>query len=144
MRPRIDLVLLCRSDAELSRWRFLIELRGPFRVHGTTCVGEARKLLRDLHWCELAATNVPGELGADALADGADKVLLFGVPVAPTETRAERVLVGAPGSPAEVMEAVRVLAARKRGPKTKADAALSLSRRQLLRQLSIERDGVPA
>ena len=157
MRPRKEIVLLCRDELEVSWWRMPVELR-EFRVNAFTSVGEACAFLESAPHCLLAMTTIPGVLGADGLAKvervtpapGGNhgshavvnklKVLLVGVPQYPANTLAAAVETQGPELVRRAMEALRILAARKRGPKKQ----VPLTSVQLLRQAVIERDGVPA
>ena len=134
MRPRTDVLLLCRSQVELSRWRLVMETRGNYRVVAATSIGEARGWLLDVPEIRVAVTTIPGMLGADSLAMHCDKVLLFGVPDVPRETLAQRVDAAGPELAARMLTSLRELSARKRGPKPAT----------LLRSKVMERDGVPA
>lgn len=124
MKPRKQVILLVRDEASLSRWRFLIETRGHYEVLGTTDLCEAIQLVRNTATCQVVVTDIPGELGADALAavmrGPLRSVLLFGVPKTPEQTLADRVEVSAShlaGLQARVMEALADLTRVKRGPK---------------------------
>ena len=146
MRPKRVILCVCANANDLGRRAFLLETRG-YRVMAAENIEQAMGLLK--------------ALPADELA-GAVDLLLIDLPMADltaeTVGHAKRlrpdlhVLITSPGSaydnhydadvylprgansPAELIERIRILVARKRGPKKK-----SASVGVLLRRRTVER-----
>ncbi len=122
MRSRRLLLVLARNEAQLSEWRFLLETHG-YRVLGALSLAEA---LQELEWacgCTLALTFAPdrgaiAELSRTRCMDGWLRVMLADVSAAEAfGTDATAVLPRQPGIHAQVLDRIRTLLARKRGPK---------------------------
>lgn len=124
MRPRTQLLLLLRDELDMSYWRFVLDTHG-YAVYATTDINEALVWLSEHpDVVQLCATTVAGELGADALAANRPwtKVLLFDVPIkryvkVQETTHANRVIPQSEGMALAVVDALKTLRARKRGPR---------------------------
>jgi hypothetical protein len=125
MRPRKVVLLLMRSEIEMSRWRFVIETHAGYRVLGETWLESAKRRLSEHPEIEAVLTNVAGPLGADALAGHGCRVLLFGIANHPETTDADAIELERDdlgGLVERVLNRLRILTVRKRGPKKQVAA----------------------
>ena len=117
MRPRKRIVVLARTQAELSDWRFKLELAG-YAVTGATTLKAARELEIEIT-PDAVMTLLPGNLSIRLLqAGGRFKVLLADcTPEEAEGTAAEMFVLRGKRVVEHVRDALRVMVARKRGPK---------------------------
>jgi len=133
MRPRKT--ILCVEDNEqiLSVRKFLLETRG-YRVMGMTCGAEALNYLReaqpgsvDLLMSDLILPQMDGnELvrRAKQLHPGLPALLVSGTVTSfDRAASADAFLPKGASTPAEILDRVRILVARKRGPKKHVQSA---------------------
>jgi hypothetical protein len=118
MRPRYKVVLLARTDIELSLWRMRLQLAG-YEVLGTLSPGEAVSMALATWDVRAAVVQTASNPTIAALqCDGRVKVMVIdGHPAALPKTLAERFLLPDASTPAEVVRQLRLLTERKRGPK---------------------------
>lgn len=118
MRPRKKVLLLIPDEIQLSLWRMRLEVKG-YAVLAAQNLLDALDLAKRNPDCLLAATNLTGAEGAEGLGSIAmtiKRLLLFGVKSVPSRTLAHRIEFEGDGLPERVLNSVRELAARKRGP----------------------------
>ena len=141
MRPRKT--ILCVEDNEqiLSIRKFLLETRG-YRVLAMSCAAEALTFLRkaeqgsiDLLMSDLVMPQMDGnELirRAKQLHPGLPTLLVSGTVVNfERATAADAFLPKGACTPAEVLDRVRILVARKRGPKKQVPAGQPMAAPQV-------------
>jgi CheY-like chemotaxis protein len=141
MRPRKT--ILCVEDNEqiLSVRKFLLETRG-YRVIAMTCAAEALMLLRqaeqgsiDLLMSDVVMPQMDGnELvrRAKQLHPGMPTLLVSGTVVNfERAAAADAFLPKGACTPAEVLDRIRILVARKRGPKKQVQAGQTVRAPQI-------------
>ncbi|QMV19659.1 hypothetical protein GOB94_13890 [Granulicella sp. 5B5] len=130
MRPRKTLLLLARNDGELGLWRMRLETAG-YRV---VCALDLDELARGLNEnpetavvvSQWGSPDVARVLkGFHAVMIGAEaKLLLIDLPQSPDYV-CDAIETSGPALVARVRERVKVLAARRRGPKRMAGRELA-------------------
>ncbi len=116
-RPKTKVVLLARTDIDLSLWRMRLELAG-YAVLGTLNPGEAVSLALATWDVRVAVAQGAANPTVAALQCGGKvRVLVIdGHRAAQASTLAECFLLPEASTPAEVANCLKALAARKRGP----------------------------
>jgi len=133
MRPRKTILCVEDNEQVLSVRKFLLETRG-YRVMGMTCGTEALNYLReaqpgsiDLLMSDLMLPQMDGnELvrRAKQLHPGLPALLVSGTVTSfDRAASADAFLPKGASTPAEILDRVRILVARKRGPKKHAQSA---------------------
>src|SRR3984885_5566479 len=135
MRPKKTILCVDNNEQALSVRTFLLETRG-YRIIAVNTAQEALEVLErsvpgtlDLVLCDLLMPEMDGnELvrRAKELHPGLPAMIVSGTVTAYDRAgRADVFLPKGAGSPAELLERVRILVARKRGPRkiTSASAA---------------------
>lgn len=124
MRPKHQILLYCQSDIELSLTRYLLETWG-YAVHGVDTPARAKELMRlnppDYFRACLAIHSEKQDYAAGVIKS-ADKRkmptlfvnLITGPPIEVTSSAA---LYPPANTPADILEALKTIAAKKRGPK---------------------------
>jgi hypothetical protein len=112
MRPRKEVLLVMKNEAELGIWKMKLEVWG-YRAQTCESTAAALEHLRNFP-VFAAATSLPS--AALALAARMDQVLLFGGTIALANLTVGRFEPQGPALEARVREALRILVVRKRGP----------------------------
>lgn len=121
MKPKTKVLLLLTDENELGLWRFRLEVGGRYRVLGATDPMTALELVAEYPDCRIAATTSEDSVAILRMALQLDSVLLFGMKKAPDRSLAHRVVVNdGTGCVDLVRNAVREMAARRRGPVSRA------------------------
>lgn len=129
-RPKKKVLLSCIPDTHGDALKFLLEMRGPYAVTVVTKSADVLQVLRTWHFDLLLAELRPGWPDANELALEAKKahedlsVLLFSRTISSYDraSHADAFLPKGATSSAEMLERVRILTARKRGPKKQAQS----------------------
>lgn len=124
MRPKKTILLIVADELRLSVWRYLLETRG-YRVFGAGDSVEAGVIfcsrVIDVVVCELEIGPIDGGALIAILKTVRDDVpmILISETVAPGERAdcADAFLDKRHCTPVELVERVRIMAQRKRGPK---------------------------
>lgn len=127
MRPKKKIVLLTTNEMDLSLWRMRLQNVGSvwggplFHVIGTEVPDEAIDELRKFPECDLVV--MANGIGATKIIVNMRyvrpdiKVLVFGGSSNDVDSGAYAFEPDGPGLPARVVERLRIISARKRGPK---------------------------
>jgi two-component system response regulator CpxR len=128
MRPRKVVLCVCGDEQKLSRRLLMLDIRG-YRVIAAANLNEMRRALAEgseIHLVLIESPlNMPG-LSVETLAVARKlwpeikTLVIYSKAAMPNDWCADAVLCGANNSAAEVLERIKVLVSRKRGPKRAA------------------------
>ena len=125
MRPKKKILLVCASDDRLSDLKYMLWVN-KYEVFGETSTSDALELLRDLTvdllLCELPLPGVEDLLAQAQALNSSMRSLMMGNITAEIAAGLFADVIyqarpfKAPPSSAELLERIKVLCARKRGP----------------------------
>jgi hypothetical protein len=141
VRPKKPILLVIADETELSRVRLLLETHIVYRALPAADPESASELLLMHRSCGAAVTNDIAT--AAMLAEWVDNVVLYGVdPTAPEawrDTRAAHILPAGLNLTRRLLDAIRICARGKSGPKKRDGVSVHTER---VRRIMTNRYGV--